>query len=537
MEQKIRVMIVNDYPAVRADLRTMLELMDNIEVVSEASSGSLALQLAQSIHPDLILLDLDRDQRQTERIDDSNFLQQIKDNSPRSTIFVFSVVGCDTQPIKLPTGLDAYFIKGADTDHLFDQIRNFRNQEERNIEMQQTSNLQVRAVEQVKPAAAIQAMVGTRLAYIDILRTILIILVILVHAAVTYGAIGSWTYEDPVQDEIAAISLSFFVIACQSFFMGLYFFFAGFFTPGAYDRKGLGRFWKERLLRLGIPMVLYTWFLSKIPNYLDAVANQGMTLSFGQFFVRTFWSDADEGPTWFLFALLIFSAGYTLWRLATRNAGLKQRLSKVPVPSTRVLLLASLLMAILTFAVSQVWPLGKMTDIFEIFSLQLQFFPTYIILFTAGAVAYRSNWLANLPDKSLRFWTWCSAVLLITLPTLFFLGGATDGYLDAFMGGLNWRCVSFSLWLGLACIAFSMTLTLWVRKRVGSNSRLAAFTGPNNFAVYLIHPLILVPITISLSYLAIPSLAKFGLASVPSVILCFSIAEVLRRIPGVKEIL
>jgi hypothetical protein len=82
-----------------------------------------------------------------------------------------------------------------------------------------------------------------------------------------------------------------------------------------------------------------------------------------------------------------------------------------------------------------------------------------------------------------------------------------------------------------------MALTLWLRKRVGSNSRLAAFTGPNNFAVYLIHPLILVPITISLSYLAIPSLAKFGLASVASVILCFSIAEVLRRIPGVKKVL
>jgi DNA-binding NarL/FixJ family response regulator len=540
MDAKIRIFIVDDYPAVRADLRTILELADGFEVVGESASTK-ALAAATAAHPDIILIDMEVDRRVDLPISGSDITRQIKTCLPGVKVIVLTAAGGPVPAAASTEGADTVFIKGTDTSLLLDRVRNFKIEKVRDVPMQNTSELQIGVVEQAKSAVQERAKAAARLAYIDVLRMVLIILVIMVHAAVTYGSLGDWTYEDPVQDELSAVLLSLFVISSQSFFMGLFFFYAGYFTPGSYDRKGPAQFWKDRLLRLGIPLVAYTWFLSKVPNYIDAIANQGMQMTFGQYFVSNFWSDADEGPTWFLFALLIFIAAYTLWREATSSGKLSLRLrqmvSRLPVPSTRVLLSCGLLMALFTFLISQIWPLGEMTDIFEIFSLQFQFFPSYIILFIAGILAYRSGWLTRLPATSLRFWGWLSAALLAALPALLILGGAADDQLDFFMGGWNWRSISLCLWLGLACISFSMTLTLWLRDRVMPGSRLAAWVGPNNFAAYLIHPLVLVPITWGLSYLPLHSMAKFGLASASTMVAAFLIASALRKIPGLRQIL
>ena len=52
-----RVLIVDDEPVIRLDLRTMLEAMGH-EVVGEADNGVDALQLARTLQPDLVIADL-----------------------------------------------------------------------------------------------------------------------------------------------------------------------------------------------------------------------------------------------------------------------------------------------------------------------------------------------------------------------------------------------------------------------------------------------------------------------------------------------
>ena len=55
----IRILIVANHPTVRADMRTILQLADDIHVVGEAASLSEAIRKSQELQPDVALVDLE----------------------------------------------------------------------------------------------------------------------------------------------------------------------------------------------------------------------------------------------------------------------------------------------------------------------------------------------------------------------------------------------------------------------------------------------------------------------------------------------
>lgn len=58
MADQIRVLIVDDHPVVRQGLRTFLDLQDDITVVGESADGESCVADAETLAPDVILLDL-----------------------------------------------------------------------------------------------------------------------------------------------------------------------------------------------------------------------------------------------------------------------------------------------------------------------------------------------------------------------------------------------------------------------------------------------------------------------------------------------
>ncbi|TDD80281.1 response regulator [Actinomadura rubrisoli] len=56
--ETIKVLIVDDHPVVRQGLRTFLGIQDDIDVVGEAEDGTSAVTLAESLEPDIVLMDL-----------------------------------------------------------------------------------------------------------------------------------------------------------------------------------------------------------------------------------------------------------------------------------------------------------------------------------------------------------------------------------------------------------------------------------------------------------------------------------------------
>lgn len=79
-----------------------------------------------------------------------------------------------------------------------------------------------------------------RLYFIDNLRWLMILFVVIMHANVTYSMLGSWYYvEEAKLDLFQTIYFSIYGTFTQAYFMGLLFFIAGYFVPSSFDRKGL----------------------------------------------------------------------------------------------------------------------------------------------------------------------------------------------------------------------------------------------------------------------------------------------------------
>lgn len=104
-----------------------------------------------------------------------------------------------------------------------------------------------------------------RLIFLDNLKILFVILVIFTHVMVTYGGQGSWYYYATLNEsnpvDIFTIVTLYMIAGFAGIFMasvmGLFFLMGGYFTPGSLERKGVSSFWKERILRLGIPVLLY----------------------------------------------------------------------------------------------------------------------------------------------------------------------------------------------------------------------------------------------------------------------------------------
>jgi glucan biosynthesis protein C len=151
-------------------------------------------------------------------------------------------------------------------------------------------------------------------------------------------------------------------------------------------------------------------------------------------------------------------------------------------------------------------------------------------MFVLGVLAYRRGWFAKLPVKAGWIGLATAIVGLVILVPAFGLGRATEG-------GLTWQSAYMSAGQAIFCVGVVLALLILFRQRFNSQRRLGAFLAPQAYAVYVIHATILVAIGYALSGLSLPPLAKFGVAAVLALPICWSLAWLIRRIPGIQRVL
>lgn len=353
-----------------------------------------------------------------------------------------------------------------------------------------------------------------RLLFIENLRIPLIILVILVHLAITYGApVGDWYYQEFEAGMIESIFYVFLLAVSQSFFMGFFFLISGYFTPGSYDRKGAWHFFKDRLLRLGIPLLFYIIFIDPL-IVLDLYIGNYKGLA--------------TGPLWFVETLLIFAIFYSIWRWLTKST---DRESKIPGNTT--IAIFAFILGVVTFIVRIWFPIGWY---FELLHLQISFFPQYIAMFIVGLIACRGNWFLQISEKTGKLWSWIAVALLILFPVLFFLFMyAGDPALLA--GGLYWQTFTYALWEQFLGVAIIITLTVLFRKKYNYQGRLLKAMSASVYTVYIFHAPIIVLLALSLRGIMINPLLKFVLVAPLAVSICFLLSNYIRKLPIARRIL
>jgi surface polysaccharide O-acyltransferase-like enzyme len=375
-----------------------------------------------------------------------------------------------------------------------------------------------------------------RMFFVDNLRILLIVLLILHHLIITYGHSGMWYYLEGRPDDLTNLIATLFTAVNQAFFLAFFFMISGYFTPGSYDRKGAGPFLKDRLLRLGIPLLIYIILIDPLIQYIVAVNVRSFPGSFWQFLTRYFgnYRGLGTGPLWFIESLLIFAVFYVLWRLLAKAAATPPQRDGTP-PSNLAVAVFALLLGVITFIV-RIWrPVGWE---FELLRLQFPYFPQYIALFVVGIIAYRGNWFLGISKGTGRLWLGIAAFcILVLLPLVFVLGGALEGNVDPFLGGVSWQSLALSVWEQFVCVGMVIGLLVWFRERLNSQRALAKAMSASAYTVYLIHAPVLVLLALALRGISLHALLKFVLVAPLAIALCFLIANYLRQLPLARRIL
>ncbi|MBV9859320.1 MAG: acyltransferase family protein [Alphaproteobacteria bacterium] len=372
-----------------------------------------------------------------------------------------------------------------------------------------------------------------RLFYIDNIRWTMIVLVLSMHACVTYSPFGSWYYRDRTQMGFGTmVSFAVYQSFLQAFFMALLFFIAGYFAAEAYERKGFVRFVRDRGFRLGIPTLLYMVLIGPLTEYYLAHTwgNAG--------FAESWWRQVatgrllgQTGPMWFCAALLFFSILYGLFRSA---GGRAPRLTLRDDARGGLAVVAFVLaMAAGTFLIRLVEPEGK-----AVLNMQLGDFPQYVLMFAAGLAAYRGGWLTNLSE---RFCRRCGVAALLIAPPLFaaliLFGGAWQGRLAAYGGGFNPVSAAKSLWESIVCVGVSLGLLALYRRHFDGRGPVSGWLSDNAFAVYVIHPPVLIGFALLLHDVALHPLPKAALLTALAATACFALAGWgLRKTPYLSAI-
>ena len=335
-----------------------------------------------------------------------------------------------------------------------------------------------------------------RVNYIDRLKVLMIVLVILHHTCITYGAPGGWYYFQKTTSAAAQIPMTLFVAINQSFFMGFFFFLSAMFVPSSYEKKGPKRFVTDRLIRLGIPMVFYSLALGPVMNYMVYYFGQGHHVSFIKY-LGGYDDWIDFGVLWFAAALLLFNLLYVLWRVIFKPLISDDLTSRI---SAGKMLLFALSLGIVSFLVRIIFPIGW---VLRPLGFQLGHFPQYIALFVIGLIVANNTWIHHLTGKDAKRLAITAARILLIFPLFYVLLNWLKFPSSYFSGGFHWPSLLYALWEQVTGVCIMTALLYFGREHWYKYYPIEKRLARSAFAVYIFHPIVIISIALILKNWAI----------------------------------
>ena len=372
---------------------------------------------------------------------------------------------------------------------------------------------------------------STRLVAIDNLKALLVAWVIGGHALMGYAAIGGWPYAEVQEGTLPPLLeyvLSILLGPTALFAMGAFFFLSGLFAPRAADRVGAGRYAVSRLVRLGIPWLLF--MLGVWPFFMWlAFLSAGYHLTYWQAFLgRTPFLDA--GPIWFVQVLLYASLGYALWH----RTGWGERLTPTDVKGRHLVAVAAVI-AVVSFAVRLEFPARSQ----QILDLHLWQWPELMGMFACGAMVAGQGWARAVPDTIARRCWLAVAATLVIAPTIIGVIGITS-FVQAeatFLGGLRWQAAVLDVIEASLVVAGSVGVLWLAQRHLTSRGRIAGAAARGAYAAYMLQVPVLLTLEIALRPLPLPITAKALIVGVGGIVGSFALAWLLMTHTPLRRLL
>jgi len=117
--ERIKILMADDHPVVRAGIRGMLETQPEFQVVSEAENGLEAFEQIAKFNPDVVLMDL-----RMPEMDGVEAIGKIKEKYPDINVLVLTTYDTDADIVRaVEAGATGYLLKDAPREELFRAVR------------------------------------------------------------------------------------------------------------------------------------------------------------------------------------------------------------------------------------------------------------------------------------------------------------------------------------------------------------------------------------------------------------------------------
>jgi hypothetical protein len=378
--------------------------------------------------------------------------------------------------------------------------------------------------------------------YLDNLKVLLIALIIVGHAIVSYADLDWWSYGEVREVTLAPVTEVVLLVVAGPFailMIPVLFLIAGLLTQPSLHRKGAPVYARDRLLRLGVPFAAFVLVLQPSAMYVMERNLAGYT---GSFWASLLGEEQilDTGPLWFVGVLMIFSLGYAGFAWVGRRpirAGLSGagRPRRVEIRLRHLFLLMAAV-TVATFLVRLGFPFDSENKYLD---LNLYQWPACLAMFTLGIVASGRGWLTAIPDRLRRQAGAATLAALITFglytafSTIAGIGEETWG------GGWNWFAFVFAALESALTVFGPVWLLAVAQRRMNPPLRRAGPAASRSaYGAFILQSVVLIGLAMAMRPLPLPAEIKAVLLATAGLAGSFGIAWLLiSRLPGVARII
>ncbi|HIJ41971.1 MAG TPA: acyltransferase [Deltaproteobacteria bacterium] len=356
-----------------------------------------------------------------------------------------------------------------------------------------------------------------RIHWMDNLRTIIILLVVLYHVGGVYESAGLWGWFWIVDDPDTIIWVGIVGIVLDIMVMSTIFFISGYLAPASLKQKTGREFVKGKIRRLIIPWVIAVFTLIPLYKVIFLYSRNLPQEHWTTYFHMT--NPNSQNWLWFLPVLFIFNILYFL--LSKVNL-------KIPNISLKGAVLGAFLIGfVYSFSIGGIlgfrsWTLTPLID-FENERLLV-----YFLTFLLGSLCFRQNVFAEKP-KSKTLYNVVNSTSWIPITVHIFARLFPFFYPEGFSITPLYRLIWWlSFDLSLLCLMYLMIGSFW--RYVDRTGRIWSELNHNSYGVYIIHVIVIGVFGTLLLNLSLPALVKYPLLFLSTYLVSNLIVSVYRSL-------